>query len=60
MGSDDPQKEYLAVPTDYLSNGIFIPSSHYEIDPTVLTEMDAESPEEAVERYRLSLADAFM
>lgn len=60
LGSDEPTKEYLAVPVDYLSNGIFIPASHYEIDPTVLTEIDAGTPEEAIEAYRQTLEDAFM
>jgi hypothetical protein len=60
LGTDDPHRDYLAVPVDHLYNGIFIPASHYEVDPTILAEIDADSKEDAVARYRESLEDAFL
>jgi len=60
LGGDDCEKEYIAVPVDHLSNGIFIPSSHYEIDPTVLAEVGADTEAQAISRYREALEDSFL
>lgn len=60
LGGDDFEKEYIAVPVDYLSNGIFIPASHYEIDPMAVAEVSADSEAQAIHRYREALLDSFL
>ena len=59
-GDDGATREFTAVPAEYLSTGVFIPASHPEIDPGVLSEVDAESAEQAVEHYREAQENMFM
>jgi hypothetical protein len=60
LGADEVEREFIAVPMEQLHTGIFIPSSHPDIDPTELTEVEAGSAEEAVQAYREMIQDMYM
>ena len=53
-------KEYVAIPSLYLSNGIFVPGSHPELDRNELAEIEAESADDAVALYREKTDEGFM
>lgn len=53
-------KEYMAVPTEYLSTGLFIPASHPEIDRNEVGEVEANSADEAVTLFREKGEDSYM
>ncbi|CAN5204686.1 hypothetical protein BH09SUM1_BH09SUM1_33990 [soil metagenome] len=48
---------YRAVPEDHLLTGIFDPRYDVRIEPDVLDKIDAKTPAEAVELYRLKVEE---
>lgn len=60
IGSEEIEKEYVAIPELHIKMGIVVPETNPALVPASVGEMEGENEEDAVALYKEKMANLFM
>jgi len=60
ISQEDIKPHYRAVPQEHLLTGVFNPRHDLRVEPDPVAQIDARTPQEALERFNEKQANAFM